>query len=328
MPETRPELELDGRLTRFTGESISTDLALLTTIQKIGGSSARYVELGSALIQLATREQESGNHSEAEAFFGKALVIGERALGPDHPALLSALTGLGVARMSRGATGEAEGTLARALTICETRIGEDEPELVILLNDLVRLCLKQSLHAFAEPPLLRLLAIKRAKGEDRPEVATVLASLGFVHQSLGRHQSAEQLWARVVEIREQTLAPNHLSLATALEHLADACAARGKIAQALQLLQRAQAIREVTLGKDHSSLRLSRERVADLQLQAAEDRLEEDDSFTPPPPPVPGRIGSGEIRGAPFAPLAPPPPTPPETRKVPPRVANPHTTAT
>ena len=296
MPEAGSELELEGRLTRFSGEPVSSDQALQATIQKIGGDSARYVELGSALIRLATREQESGNYSEAEAFFGKALVIGERALGPDHPALLPALTGLGASQMSRGARGEADSTLTRALTICESRIGDDEPELVILLNDLVRLCLKQSLHAFAEPALLRLLAIKRTKGEVRPEVATVLASLAFVHQSLGRHQSAEQIWTRVVEIREQTLAPNHLSVATALEHLADSCTARGKISQALELLQRAQAIREVTLGRDHSSLRVSRERVADLQLQASEDNLENDDSFVASSIPERGRIGSGEIR--------------------------------
>jgi tetratricopeptide (TPR) repeat protein/outer membrane biosynthesis protein TonB len=290
MPETRSELGLEGRLTRFSGESISSDVALQTTIDQLSGNSARYMELASALIQLAVREHEGGNYQEAEAFFGKALVVGERALGPDHPALLPALTGLGAARMSRGASAEADSTLARALTICESRIGADEPELVILLNDLVRLCLKQSLHAFAEPALLRLLAIKRTKGEARPEVATVLASLAFVHQSLGRHQSAEQLWTRVVEIREQTLAPNHLSVATALEHLADACTARGKISQALQLLQRAQLIREVTLGKDHSSLRASRERVADLQLQASEDILDVDDSFAALPAPSRPRI--------------------------------------
>ena len=315
MPEARSELDLEGRLTRFSGESISNDVALQTTLQKLGGNSARYVELGSALIKLAIREQEGGNYPEAEAFFGKALVIGERALGPDHPALLPALTGLGAARMSRGASAEADSTLARALTICESNIGDDEPELVILLNDLVRLCLKQSLQAFAEPALLRLLAIKRSKGEIRPEVATVLASLAFVHQSLGRHQSAEQLWTRVVEIREQTLAPNHLSVATALEHLADACTARGKISQALELLQRAQGIREVTLGRDHSSLRVSRERVADLQLQASEDYLGEDDSFTASPVPDRGRIGSGEVRSVPFlTPVPAPPAAPPRER--------------
>jgi TonB family protein len=77
--------------------------------------------------------------------------------------------------------------------------------------------------------------------------------------------------------------------------------------QALHLLQRAQAIREVTLGKDHSSLRVSRERVADLQLQASEDHLAEEDSFTPPPVLERVRIGSGEIRSVPLAPPAPTP---------------------
>ncbi len=304
MPETASEFELVGRLPTSPADLVTTDPALRAAIGRIDGNIARYVELASALIKLGLREQAAGNYSEAEAFFGKALVVGERALGFDHPALLPALTGLGAVRMLRGATQEAQGTLARALTLSEKPLGEEQPELVILLNDLARICLKQSIPEFAEPPLVRMLAIKRAKGEDRPEVATVLASLAFVHQSMGRHTSAEQLWTRVVEIREQTLAPNHLSVATALEHLADACTARGKITQALALLQRAQTIREITLGKDHSSLRVSRERVADLQLQASEDLLEHEDVDAPTPLPDLGRLGSGEARGTPGAPPA------------------------
>jgi TonB family protein len=176
--------------------------------------------------------------------------------------------------MLREANEEAQTLLARALTVSETRIGDDHPDLVILLNDLVRLCLKQSAYAFAEPLLLRLLAIKQSKGADHPEVATVLASLGAVRQSMGRHESAEQLWRRVLEIRERTLAPNHLAVATAIEHLAEACVARGKLAEALALYQRAQPIRTMTLGAEHPSLRVSRERVADLQLQASEFSLD------------------------------------------------------
>ena len=303
MPETTSEFEMVGRLPTSAADLVPTDSALQITLERIEGNSSRYVELASSPIRLAVSQQEAGNYADAEAFYGKALVIGERALGFDHPALLPALTGLGAVRMLRGAGTDAEAILARALSISETRLGDDEPEVVILLNDLARLCLKQSIPAFAEPALLRLLAIKRLKGEDRPEVATVLASLAFVHQSLGRHTTAEKLWTRVVEIREQTLAPNHLSVATALEHLADACTARGKISKALELLERAQTIREVTLGKDHSSLRASRERVADLQLQASEDFLAHDeDSADPAPLPTLGRLGSGEAQSASYAP--------------------------
>jgi len=145
------------------------------------------------------------------------------------------------------------------------------PDDAALLNDLIRSSLKQSAHTVAEPLLLRLLAIKRTKGEDHPEVATVLASLASVRKALGRHESAEQLWRRVLEIRERTLAPNHFALAIALEHLGEACAARGKIGEAVALLQRAHSVRELTLGVDHSSLGVSRDRIADLQLQASEE---------------------------------------------------------
>ncbi|HEV7839313.1 MAG TPA: tetratricopeptide repeat protein, partial [Gemmatimonadaceae bacterium] len=121
------------------------------------------------------------------------------------------------------------------------------------------------------PLLLRLLEMKRHKGDDHPEVATVLASLAAVRQTQGHHESAEQLWRRVLDIRERTLAPNHFAVATALERLADTCAARGKNVEALELFQRAYGMRERTLGAGHASLRVSRERIADLQLQASED---------------------------------------------------------
>ncbi len=167
----------------------------------------------------------------------------------------------------------AERALRDAIQSVEA-MGPDDENLVIVLNDLVRLCLKQSSHALAEPLVLRLLELKRGKGEEHPEYVTVLASLAAVRQALGRHDDAEQLWRRVIAIREQTLAPNHFTLATAFEHLAEVFAARGKFADALHVSQRALAIREATLGREHASLRSSRERIADLELLAGEDSLD------------------------------------------------------
>lgn len=187
---------------------------------------------------------------------------------------LTSLIKLGVARLEAGADAEATDCFRKALDIGDRTLGPDNPDLVLLLNDLTRLYLKQSLYADAEPLLLRLLDIKRAKGEEHPEVATVLASLATVQQALGRHESAEQLWRRVLDIRERTLAPNHFAIATALEHLGDACAARGNITEALPAFQRALTIRERTLGSGHPSLRVSRERIGDLQLQSAEETID------------------------------------------------------
>jgi hypothetical protein len=187
---------------------------------------------------------------------------------------LAGLIQLGTEKVDAGADAEATECFQKALEIGEHVLSPDNPDLVLLLNDLTRLYLKQSRYAEAEPLLLRLFEMKRSKGDDHPEVATVLASIAADRQALGQHESAEQLWRRVLEIRERTLAPNHFAIATALEGLGEACAARGNNAEALPALQRALTIRERTLGAGHPSLRRSKERIADLQLQSAEDSLD------------------------------------------------------
>ena len=228
-----------------------------------------------ALVRLGILNQDAGNHAEAERLFAEALALGESTDGTDDLSLVPALSRLGTAMIARGAHDDAAPLLTRALSISEFNLGADHPDLVVHLNDLSRLYLKQNAYARAEPLLQRLLTLKRSKGEEHPEVATVLASLAAVRQGLGDHDAAEQLYRRVLRIREKTLAPNHFAVAAALEHLADACAARGKIGDALQLFRRALNIREQTLGVKHASLRLSRERIADLQLQASEEFMDE-----------------------------------------------------
>src|SRR3954467_14494018 len=215
----------------------------------------------------------------------------------DPQSQLALLIKRGAASQDAGNYGEAEEVFRKALVLAERTLGPDHPDLILLLNDLTRLYLKQSAYGLAEPLLLRLLDLKRSKGENHPEVATVLASLATVRQGLGRHESAEQLWRRVVEIREHTLAPNHLATAIALEHLSDVCAARGKSREALSTLGQAQTIRERTLGREHPSLRVSRERMADLELQGSEDTLDAGDRPTIATTPEKYRLHSGEPLG-------------------------------
>ena len=207
----------------------------------------------------------------------------------------TSLQKLGAQKQEINSFAEAEDCFQKALQIGDRMLGAEHPEMIIVLNDLTRLYLKQGSYASAEPLLLRLLDLKKNKGEDHPEVATVLASLATVRQALGRHESAEQLWRHVVDIRDRTLAPNHFATATALEHLGESCAARGKIRAALAAFERAQLIRERTLGAEHPSVRTSRERIADLQLQGSEDSFYADDEIEQiSKPPERFRLSSGE----------------------------------
>ena len=244
----------------------------------------------------------SGDRPAAEQALEAAIAIAERT--PDgSAALAAALSRLGEIRHLDGKEGDAEALFRRALDINERLLGAEHHDLVVLLNDLSRLYLKRGAHADAEPLLLRLHAIKRMKGEDHPEVATVLASLASVKQALGRYDAAEQLWRRVLEIRERTLAPHHFSIATALEHLGETCAARGKLNEALRHRLRALAMREMTLDPGHPSLRTARERIADLQLQASEEVLDVDapDARQQPPLWIP------PVAAAPLSPVSPAP---------------------
>ena len=211
---------------------------------------------------------------------------------------LASLIRLGSIKQDAGSFAEAEECFRRALEIGDRAFGPENPDLIILLNDLTRLYLKQSAYSSAEPLLLRLLELKRSKGEDHPEVATVLASLATVRQALGMHESSENLWRRVLDIRERTLAPNHFATASALEHLGEACAARGKIREGLFAFQRALTIREKTLGSEHPSLRTARERIADLQLQSS-DGMDTTSPADVPSSPERYRLLSGGDSGAP-----------------------------
>ena len=133
--------------------------------------------------------------------------------------------------------------------------------------------------------LQRLLQIKRARGDDHPEVATVLASLASAHSAMGAHESAERILRRVLSIRERTLAPNHFATLTTVEHLADACAARGKFEEALDLLHQALTMRERTLGVADPSIAAARARIADLELFASNETSSALPMWTPPASP-------------------------------------------
>ena len=282
-----------ARLASSRGDHLGAQQALMAAITAAGMTGSR-AQQAAAMIRLGELKRDAGSLAEAEEVFNRALEVSESIHGGDDATLVPALTNLAGVRAVRGAPEEAEKLLTRALSLAEQRLGREHPDLVVMLNDLSRLYLKRSAFALAEPLLHRLHAIKRLKGEDHAEVATVLASLATVRQALGDHDGAEQLWRRVLAIRERTLAPNHFAIATAVESLAETCSARGKVGEALRLFHRALAMREMTLGMGHPSLRTLRERIADLQLQGS-DEFTGEEAIPYVAPPAPVRIPSAAV---------------------------------
>jgi tetratricopeptide (TPR) repeat protein len=143
-----------------------------------------------APIRRGTPEITNRNPEDAESRFRDTLRALENTPEPDHPALIGTLSALSQLLVDQGAFEEAESFLTRALQLSETAGSADGEDLPILLLELSRLYILQSAYERAERPLLRLLAITEAHGDDRPEVATVLASLAAVRHALGDYTSA------------------------------------------------------------------------------------------------------------------------------------------
>jgi TonB family protein len=229
------------------------------------------VEAARLLLDGQQLLQES-RAAEAEPLLRRALELYERQ--DKIPAgCVQVLTDLATIATMRGDLIAAESLLQRALPLANAHLGADHADVAAILSGLARLCLRRSDFTKAEPLLQQLLQIKRARGDDHPEVATVLASLATVHSAIGAHESAERILRRVLAIRERALAPNHFATMTTLEHLAESCAARGKFEEALALLHRAVAMRERTLGVLHPSVAAARTRIADLELLSSNEEL-------------------------------------------------------
>ena len=103
-----------------------------------------------------------GRYAEAERFARKALELGRKEFGPDHPHTGAFLNNLALLHQAQGRYGEAEPLHKRALEINEKALGSEHPLVATDLNNLAALYRAQGRYAEAEPLYKRALAILAA----------------------------------------------------------------------------------------------------------------------------------------------------------------------
>ena len=125
-----------------------------------------------------------GRYAEAERFARKALELGRKEFGPDHPHTGAFLNNLALLHQAQGRYGEAEPLQKRALGIREKARGPEHPDVSQSLNNLAELDRAQGRYAEAEPLYRRSLAIlEKALGPEHPNVATSLNNLALLYQA-------------------------------------------------------------------------------------------------------------------------------------------------
>ena len=208
---------------------------------------------------------EAGRYEEVIPLWRKALELGEREFGPDHPTTATLLNNLADLYRAQGRYEAAEPLYKRALEIREKALGRDHPDVARSLNNLAGLFHDQGRYAEAEPLYERSLAIyEKALGPNHPDVATSLNNLASLYDNQGRYAKAEPLFKRALAIREMALGPDHPSVAASLNNLALLYNKQGRYEAAEPLNKRALAIYEKALGPGHPDVAVGLDNLAGL----------------------------------------------------------------
>jgi tetratricopeptide (TPR) repeat protein len=199
-------------------------------------------------------------HQRAEIYASKiaherALAIGERVLGPDHPSVAKFVNNLGSVLKDLGDLSGAKAAFERALVIDERLVGSDHPDVTIDLNNLGMVLQALGDLVGAKAAIERALAInERAYGQDHPYVATLVNNLGSVLQALGDLSGAKAAFERALVIDERLVGSDHPDVAINVNNLGLVLQALGDLSGAQAAFERALAINERVYGQDHPTI--------------------------------------------------------------------------
>lgn len=147
---------------------------------------------------------------EAELLYQGALQDMQRALGPDHPAMVQALNNLANLYRDQGKSTEAGLLFQRALRISKRSQRARHPDVAISLTGLANLSHEQGNDAEAERLFQRALRLQEQQsGQYHPRLAETLHDLAIFRQQRGNLDEATSLAERALSIRSQSLGDAH-----------------------------------------------------------------------------------------------------------------------
>jgi len=174
-----------------------------------------------SLLRQGAAKLDAGNDTEAEEYFRKALEIGDRTVGPDHPDMILLLNDLTRIYLKQSAHASAEPLLLRLLEMKRSK-GEDHPEVATVMASLATVRQALGRHESAEQLWRRVLEIReRTLAPNHFAIAMALEHFGEACSARGKIRDALAAFQRAHTIRERTLGSNHPSLRTSRERIAD-----------------------------------------------------------------------------------------------------------
>lgn len=178
--------------------------AALEQAEKYGLEDLRVAD---AANDLAVVYANSGKPIEAELLFNRALVIGEKGLGPDHPGVGATIQNLGILYATQERYREAEPLLKRSLAINLKEFGAKHPRTALSLKTLSSFYAIQGQLGEAERLIHKSLAIleeSRLRQGD-PQLISTLEVLATILRNTNREQEARELERRLENAQDSTV---------------------------------------------------------------------------------------------------------------------------
>jgi CHAT domain-containing protein/Tfp pilus assembly protein PilF len=241
---------------------IAAVFLLALTASSTAGAQEGDLAEAQRLNRQASQYHAAGQHQQAIPLMQRALALGEKVLGPEHPGITVLLDNLAELYRVTGAYAKAEPLFQRALTIREKALGPEHPDTALSLKNLAALYRATGTYGKAERLFQRVLAIReKVLGPEHPTTAVSLDDLAGLYRDTGADAKAEPLYQRALTIREKASGPEHPDTAASLNNLAVLYLDTRAYAKAEPLLKRALAITEKA-GPEHPDIAIALNNIA------------------------------------------------------------------
>jgi eukaryotic-like serine/threonine-protein kinase len=220
-------------------QAIDESIELLKVLH--AGPTGSYISLlGSRATFLAELRQRDGGLADSAAAFEAASTL----YGPNHPSTLRTLAGQAQAISRSGAREQSILISKDLMERCETaKLMQSNPDCIRALSSLAINLIKVERPNEAEPLLLRAVQLRRAHfGEQHPEMASALSSMGVLRAAQNRPLEALQYYDQALLILQRANAPANLIFAHLVSNRAKVSRDLGRHADAIAAFDQAIAL--------------------------------------------------------------------------------------
>ena len=205
-------------------------------------------------IRVGILFHSQGRFREAKEVEERAVSLGTKFLGQEHPLTLTSMSNLASTYRGLGDLEGAKELQERVYEVFRRLLGEEHPDTLTSMGNLGLTYWKLGDLEGAKELQERAYEVRRrVLGEEHPDTLTSMGNLGLTYGGLGDLEGAKELQERVYEGRRRVLGEEHPSTLTSMGNLGLTYWNLGDLEGAKELHERVYKVRCRVLGEKHPS---------------------------------------------------------------------------